>query len=55
MDGLQVALGNPVNYGTSLNTLGTYTFTYVLNNPYSGALVSSTCTATVTVTAAPIT
>ena len=55
MNGTQVALGNPVTFGTSLNTLGTYSFTYVLNNPYSGALVSSTCTATVTVVATPIT
>jgi cysteine-rich repeat protein len=55
MNGTQVALGNPVTFGTSLNTLGTYSFTYVLANPYSGALVSSTCTATVTVVATPIT
>ena len=55
MNGSQVALGNPVTFGTSFNTLGTYTFSYVLSNPYSGALVSNTCTATVTVTAAPIT
>ena len=54
MNGTQVALGNPVTYGTSLNALGTYTFSYVLNNPYSGALVSSACTATVTVVATPI-
>ena len=55
MNGDQVALGNPVTFGTSLNTLGTYIFSYVLSNPYSGALVSSTCTAVVSVVATPIT